>query len=141
VPAPAAARSAQYRRSPTNPAENGGRPASRSPRSNDSFAIEQRFGDHATLIECRLLTGRTHQIRVHLAHAGHPLIGDPVYGARGGRTVASLGPAGAAISAFPRQALHARLLGFIHPATGEKVSFDSPLPAYMVELKLNLELL
>ena len=105
------------------------------------YRVERRFDNHAALIECRLLTGRTHQIRVHLAHSGHPLIGDPVYGTRGGRAVARLGPAGAAISAFPRQALHARLLGFTHPATGEKLTFESPLPADMAELKLNLELL
>ena len=105
------------------------------------YRVERRFDNHAALIECRLLTGRTHQIRVHLAHSGHPLIGDPVYGTRGGRAVARLGPAGAAISAFPRQALHARLLGFTHPATGEKLTFESPLPADMNELRLNLELL
>jgi 23S rRNA pseudouridine1911/1915/1917 synthase len=105
------------------------------------YRVERRFGDHAALIECRLLTGRTHQIRVHLAHAGHPLIGDPVYGARAGRPAARLGPAGAAIAAFPRQALHARLLGFTHPATGEKLTFESPLPADMKELRTNLELL
>jgi 23S rRNA pseudouridine1911/1915/1917 synthase len=93
------------------------------------------------LIECRLLTGRTHQIRVHLAHAGHPLIGDPVYGTRAGRAVTRLGPAGAAIAAFPRQALHARLLGFSHPATGERLTFESPLPADLFGLKRNLELL
>jgi 23S rRNA pseudouridine1911/1915/1917 synthase len=105
------------------------------------YRVERRFADHAALIECRLLTGRTHQIRVHLAHAGHPLIGDPVYGTRAGRGVTRLGPAGAAIAAFPRQALHARLLGFIHPATGEKLAFESPLPDDLTRLKRNLELL
>jgi 23S rRNA pseudouridine1911/1915/1917 synthase len=105
------------------------------------YRVERRFADHAALIECRLLTGRTHQIRVHLAHAGHPLIGDPVYGTRAGRGVTRLGPAGAAIAAFPRQALHARLLGFIHPATGEKLAFESPLPDDLIGLKRNLELL
>src|SRR5229473_10474 len=87
----------------------------------------------AALTECRLLTGRTHQIRVHLAHIGHPLIGDPAYGTPAGRRLVhsgvGVGPAGAAIAEFPRQALHARLLGFIHPATGEQLSFESPLPA------------
>jgi 23S rRNA pseudouridine1911/1915/1917 synthase len=105
------------------------------------YRVERRFADHAALIECRLLTGRTHQIRVHLAHAGHPLIGDPVYGTRAGRAVTRLGPAGAAIGAFPRQALHARLLGFTHPATGEKLAFESPLPDDLIGLKRNLELL
>ncbi len=113
------------------------------------YRVERRFGagitGAAALIECRLLTGRTHQIRVHLAHIGHPLIGDPTYGARAGRRRANLGVhAGAglaAIAEFPRQALHARLLGFIHPATGERLSFDSPLPADMAGLLANLELL
>ncbi len=99
----------------------------------------------AALTECRLLTGRTHQIRVHLAHIGHPLIGDPAYGTRAGRRLVhsgvGVGPAGAAIAEFPRQALHARLLGFIHPATGEQLSFESPLPADIAGLLANLELL
>jgi 23S rRNA pseudouridine1911/1915/1917 synthase len=105
------------------------------------YRVEHRFDDHAALIECRLLTGRTHQIRVHLAYAGHPLIGDPAYGTRAGRAVAKLGPAGAAIAGFPRQALHARLLGFTHPATSEKLRFETPLPADLRKLKRNLELL
>src|SRR5712692_4018783 len=62
------------------------------------YRIERRFGDHATLIECRLLTGRTHQIRVHLAHIGHPLIGDPAYGGRAGRGIARAGTTGAEIA-------------------------------------------
>jgi 23S rRNA pseudouridine1911/1915/1917 synthase len=112
------------------------------------YRVERRFGAGtitAALIECRLLTGRTHQIRVHLAHIGHPLVGDPAYGARAGRRLAQLsnraGPAGAAIAEFPRQALHARLLGFIHPATGADLSFASPMPADMAGLLANLELL
>jgi 23S rRNA pseudouridine1911/1915/1917 synthase len=107
------------------------------------YRVERRFGagiaGGAALIECRLLTGRTHQIRVHLAHIGHPLIGDPAYGTRAGRGVARSGEAGAAIAGFPRQALHARLLGFTHPATGETLTFDSPLPADMARLLSNLE--
>jgi 23S rRNA pseudouridine1911/1915/1917 synthase len=109
------------------------------------YRVERRFADHASLIECRLLTGRTHQIRVHLAHIGHPLIGDPTYGTRAGRSRAHsgipAGPAGAAIAAFPRQALHARLLGFSHPVTGEPLTFDSAVPADMAGLMTNLELL
>jgi 23S rRNA pseudouridine1911/1915/1917 synthase len=105
------------------------------------YRVERRFADHAALIECRLLTGRTHQIRVHLAHIGHPLIGDPVYGTRAGRAVTRSGPTGAEIARFPRQALHARLLGFTHPLTGERLSFDSPLPADMAGLLATLELL
>ena len=109
------------------------------------YRVERRFGppgsEIAALLECRLLTGRTHQIRVHLAHIGHALIGDPVYGARAGRAVARAGSLGAEIAAFPRQALHAGLLGFTHPATGERRRFESPLPDDMTRLIANLELL
>ncbi|EQB02661.1 ribosomal large subunit pseudouridine synthase D [Sphingobium quisquiliarum P25] len=83
----------------------------------------------AALVECRLETGRTHQVRVHMAHLGHPLIGDPVYGRdrKGFKSILeTLG--------FKRQALHAKRLGFIHPVTGEKLSFDSALPTDMQEL-------
>jgi len=103
------------------------------------YRVERRFADHASLIECRLLTGRTHQIRVHLAHLGHPLIGDPVYGTRSGRAVTRMGPIGAEIATFARQALHARMLGFTHPATGDRLAFDSPLPVDMVGLLSSLE--
>jgi len=103
------------------------------------YRVERRFHDRAALLECRLLTGRTHQIRVHLAHGGHPLIGDPVYGTRAGRGVARSGLVGASIAAFPRQALHARLLGFTHPATGDQLRFESSLPADMESLITNLE--
>jgi 23S rRNA pseudouridine1911/1915/1917 synthase len=105
------------------------------------YRVERRFGDAAALVECRLLTGRTHQIRVHLAHIGHALIGDPVYGSRGGRGIARAGPAGVEVARFPRQALHARLLGFVHPATGEQLRFESPVPTDMTVLIENLELL
>src|SRR5205823_4676142 len=103
------------------------------------YRVERRFGDHASLIECRLLTGRTHQIRVHLAHLGHPLIGDPVYAGRAGRALARQENAGAEIATFARQALHARLLGFTHPASGERLRFESSLPADMTTLLANLE--
>jgi 23S rRNA pseudouridine1911/1915/1917 synthase len=96
------------------------------------YKVERAFADRAALIECRLLTGRTHQIRVHLAERGHPLIGDPVYGGRAGRT-------GTKLVAFPRQALHARHLGFAHPATGEYLAFDSDLPVDMAALLNTLE--
>ena len=105
------------------------------------YRVERRFGEYAALIDCRLLTGRTHQIRVHLAHIGHPLIGDPAYGTRAGRGVARMAPAGAVIAGFPRQALHARRLGFTHPATGERLDFASSLPPDMTVLIANLELL
>jgi 23S rRNA pseudouridine1911/1915/1917 synthase len=105
------------------------------------YRVERSFADKAALVECRLLTGRTHQIRVHLAHAGHPLIGDHVYGTRSGRAAARSGPAGAAVFALPRQALHAKLLGFEHPASGEWLEFASPLPADLETLRKDLELL
>lgn len=99
------------------------------------YKVERVFGDKAALIECRLLTGRTHQIRVHLAERGHPLIGDPVYAGRVGRRLGRAEPA----VAFPRQALHARHLGFSHPATGEYLGFDSDLPQDMKSLLSTLE--
>lgn len=81
------------------------------------------------LVECRLETGRTHQIRVHMAHVGHGLVGDPVYGGRRKPSAAALGSeAAAAVAAFPRQALHAATLGFAHPVTGAALRFESPLP-------------
>jgi 23S rRNA pseudouridine1911/1915/1917 synthase len=103
------------------------------------YRVERRFGAHASLIECRLLSGRTHQIRVHLAHIGHPLIGDPLYGTRAGRAIVRQGNIAAEIATFVRQALHARLLGFSHPATGERLSFASPVPPDMRALIATLE--
>lgn len=89
----------------------------------------------AALIECRLETGRTHQIRVHMAHLGAALIGDPVYGRQSGIMAWGSGEdhaaALAAARAFPRQALHAAVLGFIHPVTEEALRFEAPLPEDM----------
>ena len=91
------------------------------------YRVVERFRTH-THVRCRLETGRTHQIRVHLAHRRFPLVGDPVYGGR-----LKL-PAGASeelktlLREFPRQALHARKLAFLHPASGEAVEFRAPLP-------------
>jgi len=89
----------------------------------------------AALVECWLETGRTHQIRVHLAHCGHALIGDPTYGSRRKMSPKALGEAGvAAVAAFPRQALHAATLGFVHPVTEDFLEFEAPLPADMQAL-------
>ena len=91
--------------------------------------VEEAFAT-AALVACRLETGRTHQIRVHLAHIGHPLLGDSVYGA-GFKTKANLlgEEARAALTALNRQALHAAVLGFDHPVTGAAMRFESEPPA------------
>jgi len=90
----------------------------------------------AALLACQLETGRTHQIRVHLGHAGHPLIGDDVYGS-GFRTKANQlsAPAKTAVAALGRQALHAYLLQIEHPATGEIMHWQSGLPEDLVLLQ------
>ena len=94
--------------------------------------VSETFGQDAALICCRLETGRTHQIRVHMAHLGHGLIGDPVYG---GRRKLKDRVAGADIAkAFKRQALHAATLGFKHPVTGEELCFESAIPKDMHNL-------
>ncbi len=87
-------------------------------------AVVERFGI-ATLVRCRLETGRTHQIRVHLAAIGHPLVGDPAYGGR---------RSAAGVPAFARQALHATRLALVHPATGRSMRFDAPAPADLAAL-------
>ena len=102
--------------------------ATRGKRAVTHFRTLQRLGGCA-LIECRLETGRTHQVRVHLASIGHPLLGDPVYG----RTPARLRPLLADLG-FARQALHAASLGFTHPATGQRVEFHAETPPDMREL-------
>jgi 23S rRNA pseudouridine1911/1915/1917 synthase len=92
------------------------------------YKVLERLDD-AAVIECRLETGRTHQVRVHCASIGHPLLGDPAYG----KTPKSLRPALERLG-FARQALHAAELGFAHPLTGEFVQFRSDLPADMAQL-------
>ena len=94
------------------------------------YQVLRHIGTFATLVECRLKTGRTHQIRVHLASLGHPVIGDPTYGKSDARQLAQADESfRAAVSNLHRQALHAVRIGFIHPRTGERLAFDSPLPA------------
>ena len=89
--------------------------------------------EHATDLECTLETGRTHQVRVHLASISHPLLGDPVYG----RSPPAIRPLLARIG-FARQALHAARLGFIHPVTGQRLAFASALPVDLRELIVEL---
>jgi 23S rRNA pseudouridine1911/1915/1917 synthase len=101
------------------------------------YRVLERLGP-VTLVECKLETGRTHQIRVHMQHIGHPLFGDPRYGGN----VAVKGSPGGKYNSFlrncfgilPRQALHAKTLGFTHPKSEKFVSFESDLPTDMAEI-------
>jgi len=104
--------------------------------------IVEKYGqpESVTLVECWLETGRTHQIRVHMAHTGHGLIGDPVYGGKRKLSPKSIRPAVIeAINAFPRQALHAAVLGFEHPSTGELMRFEADIPDDMADLIVQLQ--
>jgi len=94
-----------------------------------NYSCVKAFGAAAALISCKLETGRTHQIRVHLAHIGHPLVGDPVYIKRRPAAAKLLDePAKTAALDFPRQALHAEILGFLHPITGKTLRFETRPP-------------
>ena len=101
------------------------------------YDVEESFGapPYASLVRCRLETGRTHQIRVHMAHIGHPLLGDETYGKGFKASIGKL-PEGArtALKALGRQALHAAVLGFEHPVTGEPMHFESPPPRDLADL-------
>lgn len=101
------------------------------------WRVLERYG-YTTLVECRLETGRTHQIRAHMRHIGHPLFGDERYGGteilRGNRTGSYKKFIDNALKLCPRQALHARTLGFRHPSTGQEMDFSSPLPPDMETL-------
>ncbi len=125
----------------------------RDPRDRKRMALVTRGGKPAltryrtlgvfhaaiSLLECRLATGRTHQIRVHLSAGGHPVVGDPVYLRRipaASRSVPE--PARSLLLDFPRQALHAAMLGFRHPASGAELRFESPLPADLKSLLTNI---
>ncbi len=101
------------------------------------YRVLQRFANH-THIRVKLETGRTHQIRVHMAHIGYPLVGDGVYAGRFKIPKGASRDLLAMLKAFPRQALHAANLGLIHPVTGEYMEWDAPLPEDFVELLLAL---
>ncbi|MDC7682431.1 RluA family pseudouridine synthase [Asticcacaulis sp. BYS171W] len=100
------------------------------------YRVLESFGTAAARVRCTLETGRTHQIRVHMAHLGCPCLGDPVYGSG-----AAAKPVAEALreQGFVRQALHAAHLGFVHPLTGDKLSFEAPLPEDMAGLYSALE--
>jgi 23S rRNA pseudouridine1911/1915/1917 synthase len=102
------------------------------------YRITQRFGAHS-LLEVRLESGRTHQIRVHMAWRKHPLIGDPIYGGRAFRPAGASAALLGMLDGFSRQALHARELSFEHPQTGEVLSFAAKVPADMSALVACLE--
>jgi 23S rRNA pseudouridine1911/1915/1917 synthase len=115
-------------------------PIGRHPVDRKKMSINEKNGKHAvthyrvlkrfqkyTYVECQLETGRTHQIRVHMASIGHPLLGDTVYG-----------PAKCPISGLQGQTLHAGVLGIIHPRTGEYMEFSAPLPEYFESLLAKL---
>jgi 23S rRNA pseudouridine1911/1915/1917 synthase len=97
------------------------------------YRVRERFRAH-TVVECRLETGRTHQIRVHMAYVKHPLVGDPLYGGSFKLPKAATPDMVEALRSFKRQALHAEELTFVHPVSGEPVACRSPVPADMQAL-------
>jgi len=105
------------------------------------YEVRETFSGHdgkpvASLLACQLETGRTHQIRVHLAHIGHPLLGDSVYGPHFKTKASQLGPQSQmALTALARQALHAFLLVLEHPRTGEVLHWEAPLPEELILLQ------
>jgi 23S rRNA pseudouridine1911/1915/1917 synthase len=126
IPAPPAGSvRTQIGRSTTNRKKMAVLPDNKGKHAVTHFKTEERFKSTA-LVSCTLETGRTHQVRVHMAHIGHPLIGDSVYSNR--QNTYRIGPNQ---SKFDRQALHAASLGFIHPITGETMCFESRLPEDM----------
>ena len=104
------------------------------------YLREETFSGIASLVTCKLQTGRTHQIRVHMQHLGHPLLGDPLYGLPPQEQRSLMNRGGYEeedrdfVMAFPRQALHAAGIQFIHPVSGEEMEFESDLPQDLQEL-------
>jgi 23S rRNA pseudouridine1911/1915/1917 synthase len=96
------------------------------------YEIEEEFAG-TSMVSCQPVTGRTHQIRVHMAHIGHAIVGDPLYAGRQWRNIVDP-RARASCRSFPRQALHAWRLAFEHPATKEEVAFEAPLPGDLQNL-------
>ncbi len=101
-----------------------------------AYKVLKRYDGLASLVECRLLTGRTHQIRVHMAASGHPVVGDPVYGRPRRGAGEKLN---AAVKQLGRQALHAHLMEFDHPRTGQRLKFMSEIPIDIKHLTATLE--
>ncbi len=127
-PAPSGTIDAPLGRHPRQREKRAVAPIERGRHAVTHWRLRERLGP-ASLICCRLETGRTHQIRVHFAHIGHPIVGDAVYGAGFKSKAAQLSEGGrAALARLGRQALHAAKLGFTHPITGERLLFESPPP-------------
>ncbi|MDG1996336.1 MAG: pseudouridine synthase, partial [Emcibacteraceae bacterium] len=101
--------------------------------------VKQGLPPTLSLVECRLETGRTHQVRVHMSHLGYPLVGDPLYSRRNNPQKNFTDKAKTALAQFNRQALHAYLIGFIHPVTKEALTFETELPNDMKRLIQALE--
>ena len=102
------------------------------------YSINKQY-QYVTLLDVKLLTGRTHQIRVHMAHINHPLVGDQLYGGRVRFPPGDAGELRQMLQQFKRQALHAWFLSLAHPHTGEQLTFTAPLPDDLQQLLTELD--